>query len=403
MEILSNARKTPPEAKIIGDVAGLLLLAIEKDVHAEHGISPGYEVAFRRFADDPSTLQAMQGCNPDGLKNATIHSLLMHLSNETCLSEDGLASVRARSEPWAPLLADYGMAVRITVEKFLGQRGRMPMTDHTILVAVDGSRLSYLALEVAAQFRKHGNLVLLNIQEGEAAPRDLEPAFLEEDLVHRCQHQFKLRSHQFRVISERLAGRRMQDVIAGAMADNKANILVVGAYGNGGPRTGLLGEHAVWSATAVDEMAVIANPYTAPSLNGVPNRSSLFMVAINAEKPLNKEAVVATMQLMSHWNQIIVMILLTESQTKAAEVEPDKSTKLVDEMSKLLADAQVQGTVRIVKFVATKTPEQQILNATETDRVDFLALDRFDGWHIDCLKFGRATVIIVPKVGPPSL
>merc|ERR1712070_47589 len=44
--------------------------------------------------------------------------------------------------------------------------------------------------------------------------------------------------------------------------------------------------------------------------------------------------------------------------------------------------------------------EQQILNATETDRVDFLALDRFDGWHIDCLKFGRATVIIVPKIDP---
>lgn len=61
------------------------------------------------------------------------------------------AASAAASQAWAKPLAAFGVAVRAVAAKCEEATERMPVKAQTIMVCVDGSRLSYLALEVRAR------------------------------------------------------------------------------------------------------------------------------------------------------------------------------------------------------------------------------------------------------------
>jgi hypothetical protein len=72
-------------------------------------------------------------------------------ANNNSSSDDALGlavPTAAAAQAWARPLAAFGVAVRELAAKCEDATERMPVKAQTIMVCVDGSRLSYLALEV---------------------------------------------------------------------------------------------------------------------------------------------------------------------------------------------------------------------------------------------------------------
>jgi hypothetical protein len=94
---------------------------------------------------------------PSQVSNAAAHSLLALLHKVPELSADALDALAGHGEhrtshAWAAPLATFGLAVRCAAARCAAAVGRMPLDALTVLVCVDGSRLSYLALEVCGRY-----------------------------------------------------------------------------------------------------------------------------------------------------------------------------------------------------------------------------------------------------------
>ena len=124
------------------------------------------------------------------------------------------------------------------------------------------------------------------------------------------------------------------------------------------------------------------------------------MVVLRAERPLNVRALQATMGLMSYWHSVLVLVLLTQPQTKAYEAGTTATPPIEDvtaDLQGVLDAAQVNGWVQVQPYVATKTSDQLIVKVADAEHADFLALDRADNLHSGILKTLRASVILVPE------
>ena len=135
-------------------------------------------------------MDLLEAVNPSQLSDAAIHGFLSFLYRAPELSEESLAQLGSAGR-WGPGLAAFARAVHGAAARCQDSPGRLPMRPTTVLCCVDGSRLSYLALEVAAGMRKHGTLVVLHVaEENDAAdgivgngvdlpPPDLGVEFIE--------------------------------------------------------------------------------------------------------------------------------------------------------------------------------------------------------------------------------
>ena len=106
------------------------------------------------------------------------------------------------------------------------------------------------------------------------------------------------------------------------------------------------------------------------------------------------------MGLMSYWHSVLVLVLLTQPQTKAYEAGTTATPPIEDvtaDLQGVLDAAQVNGWVKVQPFVATKTSDQLIVKVADEEHADFLALDRADNLHSGILKTLRASVILVPE------
>lgn len=443
---LAQMKKTPPAARSIGSGVGVLLSAIDGT-----GGNPGFTVTLTRMGTDPQgTMAALEAMVPEQISNAVLHALLTFIAQTPDMSDASLEALASTApEPWAPPLAAFGKALVAATRRCVASEGRAPMGDTTTVVCVDGSRLSFLALEVATQLRKHGRLVVLHVspppssdsgsrvelvedgKEGEekegggtrgsrsggATPADLGADFLSKDLEQRCVQQFGIAPHQFSVVAVGpgdaygASGGSIEDMVAKVVAAEKADTVVLGVYGTSGARIGSLGACARWAIKNVACATVLANPYSSPlpssGSSGAAGgalasnqRASLFMAVLKAERPLNLAALRATMGLMSYWHNLLVLVLLTEAQTKAVNGGKVPATPSVEDVTADLAAvidaAQMSGRVKVEEFVATKTSDQLIAKVADEERADFLALDREDNFHSGILKTVRASVILVP-------
>merc|ERR1719231_1925584 len=127
------------------------------------------------------------------------------------------------------------------------------------------------------------------------------------------------------------------------------------------------------------------------------------MIVLNSELPLTLDVLQRSMHFISWCDRLNVLVLVNESDSNQP-TSAETTNALVQSIEAALETAKVAGSVTVQLYVPAKTPEQVILQRCEADRVDFLVLDRNDGWHPDCLKNGRATTLLLPaSPGPLSV
>lgn len=261
---LSRMRKTPLVAKTIASVVGLLL----GSGHHTHSTLPhlNHTAWLDRIGSDPDgVLKEIESCDPDSLSNASLHALLGFIHRTPDMSEESLQELATNTSlgRWTTPLAHMGLATLKAAERCQNAEGRMPMDPATILVCVDGSRLSYLALEVAATLVKHGKLVVLHVVEedtDEDMP-DLGIEFIRADLEQRCREQLRIPPHRVRIM--------IGDVGSGGSTDSydtadfkqclrrvvrqeAIDTVVLGCYGTAGARIGNLGSKSLWGVRSID-------------------------------------------------------------------------------------------------------------------------------------------------------
>ena len=326
---LSSMRKTPPHARLVGTAVGLLLGAAQGQSAASAGYLPSHAPWLDLMGQQPGRVLAeVRGCDPALVSNAAVHSLLAYLHRTPELQRSALEVLpQELKHRWAGPLAEFGLAVLDAAARCQSAEGRMPMDPATVLVCVDGSRLSFLALEVAASVRKHGKLVVLHVEEGgrdgvDPAP-DMGVEFLETDLNQRCRDMLRIAPHSFEVVTVRKqhpqsssssgGGEPFAHACARVAQEKGADVVVLGCFGASGARIGTCGQNAQWGVGhVVDACCLLANPYSSPvpplSDGGVDAmRPALFMVVVKAERPLNVRGIRATMRLMSHWHSLLVI------------------------------------------------------------------------------------------------
>jgi nucleotide-binding universal stress UspA family protein len=423
---LSLMRKTPAVAKIIGAVVGILLGS-----NQHPGQIPNHAPWLQRIGNDPEgTLQEIESCSPDTLSNASLHTLLTFIHRTPDMSESALLELEQSTTigRWAAPLARIGLAALRTAARCQNAEGRMPMDPATILCCVDGSRLSYLALEVAATLLKHGRLVVLHVAEEDVDEEmpDLGIEFIKADLEQRCSEQLRIPAHRLTIIISdigsggsqsshiSLDGNDFKQTLRRVMRLQNIDTVVLGCYGSAGARIGNLGSKSLWGVRTVDCCTILANPYSTPVPPPTAGRAdsmrpALFMVAVKAERPLNKRLIYGVMRLMSHWHSLLIYVLLNEAQTKAEAmgvVAQPPIAPVVADLKEIIASARLipgdgdltrRSSVKVEKYNNTKTKEQMVVRMADAERADFLCLDRKDDIHDGVIKSCRASVILIEK------
>ncbi|KAJ8519765.1 hypothetical protein ON010_g18036 [Phytophthora cinnamomi] len=166
------------------------------------------------------------------------------------------------------------------------------------MVAVDGSRQSYLAFELAARLRRQGQLAVVNINEELAASRQLphiSGEFIAEEYKAHCA-RLQLPTNRVTITCEESAGTSSvaQQLLLVAERE-RVDFLVLGAHGKGGPAIDQV-HHVPWEVlrctTSIPTLVVPPAP-----LNSVISKQYVFVVAVD-KSAAGTRCLNATLKLM---------------------------------------------------------------------------------------------------------
>lgn len=163
---------------------------------------------------------------------------------ETAVNIAGLAS------------RDLFNAVILIIDKLNSETHRIPIRKKNLLVIVDGSRPSYVALDTAAHIHRHGTCVVaaLLVSGSGNVKGALIQTHLPTDLQRRCREQYKIEDHKFHI--EVLTPHSLESVvdhIDDSMKANNCKILVLGIDTNllGTENVSMTVQWASWKTTYV--------------------------------------------------------------------------------------------------------------------------------------------------------
>eukprot|EP00639_Heterosigma_akashiwo_P010182 CAMPEP_0206371698 /NCGR_PEP_ID=MMETSP0294-20121207/6642_1 /ASSEMBLY_ACC=CAM_ASM_000327 /TAXON_ID=39354 /ORGANISM="Heterosigma akashiwo, Strain CCMP2393" /LENGTH=231 /DNA_ID=CAMNT_0053818883 /DNA_START=53 /DNA_END=748 /DNA_ORIENTATION=+ len=161
-------RKPAPEVVAVIEVAGHLLGVHDATNNFRYRVSEGsnYEAALKFLAEDPERCyQLLQEMDEESVSNSVGAICLSKLAENSfdgdILFEKGGDEIR--------LLGEHCVNILLKLDQSTGFKRRPVLKQHTVGVLVDGSRASYLAMNLAARLRGYGRLVVLHAHDP-AAP-----------------------------------------------------------------------------------------------------------------------------------------------------------------------------------------------------------------------------------------
>ena len=210
---------------------------------------------------------------------------------ETAVNDGGLAS------------RELFNGVMLILTKLQSDRFRLPVEKTNVLVVVNGTRSSYVALDTATHVFKHGvitisALTMDNLQDEQQG--SLMKVHLHQDLVRRCKMLYKLPDHCFQVDNASTQSQHeVLEHIAQSLAVNQCGILVLGLeqdalFGEGGD-----GGVPLWAVKDVTvplilakgrsrtrSFSVISSPRTILiCVKGLESLSEIFLQALMFARP----------------------------------------------------------------------------------------------------------------------
>ena len=138
----------------------------------------------------------------------------------------------------------------------LETEGRKPIVSENFLIAVDGSRLSHKAVEVAMSLRGHGNLSIYHIADDskDFLPPHAKQEYLRDDFACKCSENLIPSTNYDVLIQHKEEGKSTKQMLLGMAHRKDAQYLVLGQFGRKGP--------SIFQLGTVTENSVRCSPLT---------------------------------------------------------------------------------------------------------------------------------------------
>ncbi|KAG6962168.1 hypothetical protein JG688_00008728 [Phytophthora aleatoria] len=238
------------------------------------------------------------------------------------------------------------------------------------MVGVDGSRQSFLAFDLTTRLRRQGQLIIVNVGEELTASRQLPQIsgefITEEYKVHCVRLQLPTNRVTITCEESKAKGSVAQQLLLIAERE-RADFLVLGAHGKGGPAVDQV-HHVPWEVLrCVTSIPTIIVP-PAP-VNSVTSKQYVFVVAVDksaaAARCLN-----ATMKLMRPVDILRIVHFYEKPIAGKHDAEP------FERYRDIIARAQIDGLVDIQFIGRTSTIAESLQDYLSTHAAAYLVLGR---------------------------
>eukprot|EP00639_Heterosigma_akashiwo_P012495 CAMPEP_0206368336 /NCGR_PEP_ID=MMETSP0294-20121207/4610_1 /ASSEMBLY_ACC=CAM_ASM_000327 /TAXON_ID=39354 /ORGANISM="Heterosigma akashiwo, Strain CCMP2393" /LENGTH=325 /DNA_ID=CAMNT_0053814819 /DNA_START=53 /DNA_END=1026 /DNA_ORIENTATION=+ len=278
-------RKPAPEVVAVIEVAGHLLGVHDATNNFRYRVSEGsnYEAALKFLAEDPERCyQLLQEMDEESVSNSVGAICLSKLAENSfdgdILFEKGGDEIR--------LLGEHCVNILLKLDQSTGFKRRPVLKQHTVGVLVDGSRASYLAMNLAARLRGYGRLVVLHAHDP-AAPALSGGGggggadFLARDIKKICAHSYGIPQKDFKVVFETVKqGQTVNGLLEDMIIREKVEVVVVGSHGQAGPRVAAHGRTCA-RALALPRLPTVAvNTHAQHLVLAPPQREFTFLLAV---------------------------------------------------------------------------------------------------------------------------
>lgn len=293
---------------------------------------------------------------------------------------------------------DLFNVVNYILLKLQSDNYRLPIQKNNIMVLVDGSRPSYVALDLATHIFGHGVCVVgaLTIGAHESSMRE----HLYADISRRCKLQFKLSEHIYRI--EAMAVDNADEVVPAvrhAIQSTSSNILVVGMndWNIGLDSSAQLLLWASWSCP----LPVILAKGCSRSRSFCSVVTSRVIQICIKNLSLLKETFTKSLIFLRPGDSVVIVALIHTKGTKAdnretryemgsrfnwvvgpqpivpdfpEEYNDEYIEKMREEMAVLISRAQVQGRVRIIPLSPVRTVSQELCQVAIEESSDIIVM-----------------------------
>jgi nucleotide-binding universal stress UspA family protein len=390
---LEGVDKPPKLTRIVIETVGALI-----------GISgeereTGYKATLNALLSDFDTCIArFQAVNISSISNVVADKLF------TTTSDPNFVPEAAQSETIKELCE---MLIKV-MDRCLGDISRKPILQQKFLVAVDGSRMSYAAFDVACRLRGYGSLHICHIDDPTKnyLPAHLTPSYMKFDFEQRCVGKgVPLAKSKF-IVQSKDEGVHTRSMILKAAEKNSVDYLILGAFGRKGPSIFQIGSVTDWSVRSSPLTTIIVKPQsTIPE--GV--KPAMFVVAVDLSATASA-AVTTALTLMKPTDQLRILHIDVEENDPDG-YKPEKAEKMIETFTSMLEMALVDGAVVKQEKQPGKTISQQICAFTEESGGHFLfiGIDGMGAWlkgqsalgsvSEACVQDARCTTIICKEQG----
>jgi nucleotide-binding universal stress UspA family protein len=369
---LEGLAKPTPAVRLVIEGVGALLGCQEEELSTRHRVPPHsrYSPTVALLAGSfAPTMERLLNLDFALLSNGAAEGVYV-LVRHANFSE---AKAREQGDPLGELAqlllrVDAGLAE---------QPGRKPVAAAAVAVAIDGSRMSHNAFDVACHLRGAGTVDVVHVSDPSKSylPPQLKPEYIKMDFETQCvARALPSGSWGVRVVPKE-AGTSTRDMILQRAAAVRADVLVLGAFGRKGPSIFNVGSVTDYSVRSSAVTAVIVKPCSV-----VPDRviqgsrdaylPATWVCAVDGTTNSHRACETA-MRLMRPQDSLHVLHIRHEYVAGALHSD---ASGLVEEYEALLRVAGIDGGVSMQEAVPEQTIAQQICAFAEDKLAHYCAI-----------------------------
>ena len=355
--------KPKAATRLVVEAVGALLGEPSEDI-SSYRVPSGscYGPTVLRLAEDFTTcLELLSQLDMSSVDNHAADALFTKVTDP----EWDLFEARNQSGDEIGYLAEQMISIN---DALLGQEGRKPIESKNVFVAVDGSRMSYIAMGVGIHLRGHGQLILGHVEDPfkDYLPAHLKAEYLQFDLDSKCTAKGVPKTSLAVTVQAKEEGQGTRESVLELASQHGADMLILGSFGLKGPSIFQTGSVTDWSVRCSPITTVIVKP-TSRVLDVEKGEAATFVVAVDGSAVADK-AVVTALTVMKPADEI-VLVHIGGDRVKGNSPE---QVKMEEEYLERLDRASVKGSFFLEEKIQGKTIAEQICEFSAARQCDYL-------------------------------
>lgn len=300
---------------------------------------------------------------------------------------------------------------------------RIPIRPTNVLTIVDGSRPSYVALDIAAHMHQHGVCVIGALTYAEED--GYESRHLQSDLTRRCKDLYKMEEKSFKIVPVNcVAVAEIVRNIESLFEENNCGVVAMG-IDTSNPSEDELALAVTYSAWKMPHRIILAKSFARVCEFESIQSPRIYQVAVKNTLDLNRvfqEAV----PFINPGDRLVLLAIVDNGdpigdardtrfgfgerfdkwsvgRRISTDTEPDRPgwndaeiATLKERMEYLLSKSQVSGKAIVITRDITKTIAQMICDIAFEESVDVLVVRRGENREVsrECLQRAHCNVLL---------